>query len=87
VNENRERPSWAAKPRLPTEPAMTSAGGPGARAAVLVIYTLAFFAMAGAAAFMGFMRGFALTQPEVLVPMMGALWFLVRIIMVARPRL
>ena len=87
MSDDPQRPSWVAKPRLPTDPAIAPGGGQGAKAAVLVIYALAFFAMAGAAAYMSFERGFAFTQPQVLIPTMGAVWFLVRIIMVARPKL
>ena len=86
MNEDPQRPSWVAKPRLPTDPALAPGGSQGARTAVLVIYAVAFFAMAGAALFMALGRGFAFTQPQVLIPTMGAVWFLVRIIMVARPR-
>ncbi len=86
MSEDPQRPSWVAKPRLPTDPAISPGGGQGAKAAVLVIYGLAFFGMAGAAAYMTISRGFAFTQPQVLIPTMGSLWFLVRIIMVARPK-
>lgn len=80
------RPSWMPKPRLPTDPVIAPGGNRAARTAVLVIYAVAFFAMAGAAAVMAFARGFALTTPQVLIPALGAVWFLVRIMMVARPR-
>jgi hypothetical protein len=87
MSEERPRPSWVPRARLPFDSAMVPGGGSGAKAAVLVIYAVAFVMMAGVAAFMAFRRGHALTEPHVLIPTMGAIWFLVRIIMVARPRL
>jgi hypothetical protein len=73
--------------RLPFDPAMAPGGGSGAKAAVLVIYVVAFLMMAGVAGFMALRRGHGFTEPHVLIPTLGAIWFLVRIIMVARPRM
>jgi len=87
MSEEPQKPAWVTRSRLPFDPAMAPGGGKGAQAAVLVIYAVAFVMMAGVAAYMAFRRGHSFTEPHVLIPTMGAIWFLVRIIMVARPKL
>ncbi len=87
MSEERPKPSWVPRARLPFDPAMAPGAGKGGQAAALVVYALAFVAMAGAAGYMALRRGFAFTEPQVLIPAMGAVWFLVRIFMVARPRM
>jgi hypothetical protein len=87
VTDDPQRPGWLPKARLPFDPTLSPGGGKGGQAAVLVIYAVAFVMMAGAAAFMLVRRGHAFTEPHVLIPALGAVWFLVRIIMVARPRM
>jgi hypothetical protein len=86
MSEGEKKP-WEAKSRLPFEPSLApGAASSGARAIVLVIYVVAFLGMAGAAAFMMLARGAAFSSPQVLIPSVGAIWFFVRILMVARPK-
>jgi len=85
MSEDTPPPKWQPKARLPFDPTMAPGGGQGGRTMLLVVYAVAFLAMAGAAGVMVFQRGYAFTTPQVFVPSLGAVWFLIRLVMVARP--
>lgn len=74
-----------AKRRLPTDAGVVRPGagmGAGPKTVVLLIYGAACVGMLGAAGYMLAARGAAATSLEVLAPGLGALWFLVRLLMV-----
>lgn len=62
-------------------------GGGGLKRASLAIYTVLVVVLIGVAVYMGAIVGHPLTSPYVVAPVVGALWFGLRLFMTLAPRI
>lgn len=74
-----------AKRRLPFDARGASSKRPAGIIAAAVLYGVAMLACLGLAGFMHWGRQFPIASIQVVPPLLGAAWFLIRLMMVLRP--